>query len=256
MAKQRLQVCIDRVVPDEVQPARAAAERAIRELPANFVPGRARMAIPQVKKWPNNLDLNCRFLDGSATQRKRVEDHAHSWEQFANIRFRYVQSGAAEIRISFSADPGSWSALGTDALNAAYFPLHEPTMNYGWLEDDTNDDEYRRVVVHEFGHALGAIHEHQQPNASLRWNTDEVYRTFSGPPNFWSPADIDYNVLQRYAHEHVNASEFDAASIMLYHFPGKLFLGGVGTPNNTKMSEMDKKFIQAMYPQTNPQTKK
>jgi len=43
------------------------------------------------------------------------------------------------------------------------FHHHEPTMNYGWLKDDTDDVEYRRVVIHEFGHALGAIHEHQNP---------------------------------------------------------------------------------------------
>lgn len=33
-------------------------------------------------------------------------------------------------------------------------------MHFGWLRDDTDDVEWRRVVVHEFGHALGAIHEH------------------------------------------------------------------------------------------------
>ncbi len=30
-------------------------------------------------------------------------------------------------------------------------------MNFGWLEDDTDDEEYRRVVLHEFGHALVAF---------------------------------------------------------------------------------------------------
>ena len=37
------------------------------------------------------------------------------------------------------------------------------------------------TIIHEFGHALGMIHEHQNPlNNSLQWNTDKVYQTFRG----------------------------------------------------------------------------
>lgn len=256
MATTRIQVCIDRVVPDEAQVERAMFARVLKELGAGEValPVRGaagatlRMAIPVMKKWPNGTTLQCRFLDGSSTQKKRVEEKAHVWEQYGNVKFKFVQGGPAEIRISFSADPGSWSALGTDALNSRYFPVHEPTMNYGWLEDDTEEAEYRRVVLHEVGHALAAIHEHQSPGAKLDWNVDEVYRVFSGPPNFWSREEIDHNVLRRYSRNHTNATSFDSKSIMLYHFPGALFVSGTGTPMNTDLSASDKKFIGLMYP--------
>ena len=46
-------------------------------------------------------------------------------------------------------------------------------MNYGWLEPDTELREYQRVVRHEFGHALGMIHEHQNPAAA--GETLEIY---------------------------------------------------------------------------------
>jgi len=123
-------------------------------------------------------------------------------------------------------------------------------MNYGWLEDDSADDEYERVVVHEFGHAIGAIHEHQNPKAALNWNKPEVYRVFSGPPNFWSKADIDHNILKRYSSITTNSSKFDAKSIMLYAFPGGLFKDGLGTESNRKLSATDKSFIKKMYPKT------
>jgi hypothetical protein len=207
------------------------------------------MAMPMFKKWPNGHEIDCRFLDGSPTQRKKVEDKAHIWEQYANIKFKFIKTGPAEVRISFSADPGSWSPVGTDALNSTYFPIHLPTMNYGWLEDGTDDGEYKSVVLHEFGHALGAIHEHQSPGANLEWNTDEVYRVFSGPPNFWSHEDIDHNILERYSGTQMNWTPgFDEKSIMLYAFPGSLFKNGKGTAENAGLSENDKEFMGKMYP--------
>jgi serralysin len=57
------------------------------------------------------------------------------------------------------------------------------------------------VVVHEFGHALGCIHEHQSPTEHLHWDKQAVYDEFTGPPNNWSEADIDSNILEKYSPE-------------------------------------------------------
>jgi hypothetical protein len=121
-------------------------------------------------------------------------------------------------------------------------------MNFGWLNDDTPDDEYERVVVHEFGHALGCIHEHQQPNEHLKWNQDAVYAAFSGPPNYWSKADIDHNILEKYSPQGISATRFDRKSIMLYQFDGSLFTDKKGTPLNTHLSQLDEEMIGQMYP--------
>jgi hypothetical protein len=52
-------------------------------------------------------------------------------------------------------------------------------MNYGWLLANTPDQEYSRVVLHEFGHALGAIHEHQHPAAGIPWDKPKVYEYYA-----------------------------------------------------------------------------
>lgn len=254
-----VRICFDRIIPHDYAPARTTSLKAAIQSITGGGPGAhldatagvfapAHMAIILNKRWPNGSTLKCRFLDGSTTMKKKTEQKAHMWESYANIKFKFVTSGDADVRISFYADAGSWSAIGTDALVQAYFPKYQPTMNFGWLRDNTDDQEYERVVVHEFGHALGCIHEHQQPNAKLNWNTAAVYKYFSGPPNYWSKADIDSNVLETYGPKGIGATIFDKSSIMLYQFDGKLFKNGQGTPLNTHISTLDKQLIGQMYP--------
>lgn len=251
-------ICFDRIIPAEhkLEAARLAASENKRNEPsALMLPAGAsfhpmKMALITGKRWANGRKLGVHFLDGSKKQRALTRKYADAWTRFANVTFDYEAGPQAEIRISFVADRGSWSAVGTDALVRAAFLLGKPTMNFGWLRESTAETEWRRVVIHEFGHALGAIHEHQNPSGGIRWNLPEVYRTFGGPPNRWTRTQIDNNIVQKYSIDQLNATKFDVKSIMLYTFPASLILGGQGTPNNTDLSAGDKSFIAQMYPKT------
>lgn len=252
-----MKICFERILPDVLDPDHAG-RRAMRNalaasldtpLDASQMHQASRMAVVYLKRWDPGSVLKCRFLDGSPKMRKKVEAVAHEWEKYANLKLKFVASGPAEIRISFFADAGSWSAVGKDALVQTYFPLHQATMNYGWLRDDTDDGEYSRVVLHEFGHALGAIHEHQAPKFSRVWDVAAVMKYFSGPPNNWSPAEIRSNVLQKYSPNGIQSTNFDPNSIMLYQFDGRLFADSLGpTNNNKKVSPSDISFMKTMYP--------
>jgi hypothetical protein len=206
------------------------------------------MALVDNKKWPIGDEVQCCFLGGSRAQQEKAIEMASEWMQYANIKLSFVETKDATIRIAFLEGQGSWSAVGTDALESSYFPTNEPTMNFGWLDESTPDEEWRRVVVHEFGHALGCIHEHQSPNEHLNWDEKAVYKFFSGPPNCWPRETIYHNILEKYSPEGMSATIFDPGSIMLYMFPPELFTDHKGTNNNTDLSSMDKAFIAKMYP--------
>lgn len=256
-ANDPIRICFERIIPDELDTERHV-RRALRE---QMLTGRrsqptsdevihvARMAVPLSKKWDPGQIIRCRFLDGSTTMKKKVAAVAQKWEDHASIRFRFVTKGPEEIRISFRADPGSWSAVGRDALNRAAFPIYQPTMNFGWLNDNSPQTEYDRVVLHEFGHALGAVHEHQSPTFNRVWNRKAVLRYFQGPPNYWSVAEIEHNVLRKLQPDGLKVTKYDPKSIMLYAFDARLFSDNLGPTNsNSTISATDIAMIKALYP--------
>ena len=239
-AHEVLDTCIDRVIPEKYQ---AEAEQAERDEQGDAI----RLALVRKKMWKNGRELKITFLDGDPAVQAKVADVAKEWMKHANIKFNFGNHANADIRISFK-QVGYWSALGTDALVVEYFPKNQPTMNYQGFSKATSDAEYRRVVTHEFGHALGCIHEHQNPANGIKWNKEQVYRDLSGPPNNWDRATIDHNMFAKYSSEVTNHTRFDPKSIMLYAFPRTWTTDGMTFPSNTQLSTTDKEYIGKQYP--------
>lgn len=207
--------------------------------------GRARAAVEKLKLWENGRTLKVKFLDGNAAVQAKVQAVAKEWEQLANIKLEFVASGTAQIRISFAEKGFSWSTVGTDALTVA---SGKATMNYGWLEPDTELREYQRVVRHEFGHALGMIHEHQNPAAQgqIPWDKPKVYAYYA--QQGWNKDDVDFNIFQVYSEDSTNHTAFDPTSIMEYAIPDSLTIGSYAIGWNTEFSPMDVEFMKRQYP--------
>jgi hypothetical protein len=218
-------VCFDRYLPNESM------------IPATALDARARAVIFFRKLWPNGSTLRVRFLGGTETQQRLALEQGRWWCDFANLRFVPSDATIAEIRVAFDPNDGAWSYIGTDCSS---IPTDQPTMNLGFQDGGTS--------AHEFGHAIGLGHEHQNPQGGLQWNEPEVIRDLSGLPNSWTVDQIRSNVLTRYSIDQIRGTAFDPDSIMLYAFPSRWTTNGVGTHSNDVLSAQDRTFVATQYP--------
>ncbi len=151
-----------------------------------------------------------------------------------DLKFVFVDSNA-DIRIGFDASSGAWSLLGTDVRLGS---RSEKTMNHGWIDVGT--------IIHEFGHAIGLIHEHQNPKGGVKWNVQKVLQ-WAKQSQGWDEQTTRRNIIDAYDLNSVNATDFDPHSIMLYFFPASLTTDNKGTKPNFRLSPEDVKHIHKIY---------
>lgn len=195
--------------------------------------------------WPGKQPtLTVRFLNKNATREAHFKNAALEWEKSCGLKFDYVASGKADIRVRFDDGNGAWSYIGTDAKSIT--GASTATLNVGWDGLD--------VCLHELGHAIGLQHEQSNPNKGICWNEQNVIKALSGPPNNWSLDQIKFNVFAKSDPETVNATDWDANSIMQYSIPASWVCDGKAIPGGKTLSEQDKKFIAGAYPVAEPTT--
>jgi hypothetical protein len=209
---------------------------------------RLQAAIVTKKQWPPGKVIKIMFMEGTSEEREIVERVVlQVYAPIVNLTFEFFgpnQISDSDVRITFRPNDGAWSYLGTDAYD---IPKNQPTMNLGWL--DRNNDY--GVVKHEFGHCLGMIHEHQNPDdtnvLAADWNKQVVINDLSGSPNNWSAETIQHNMFNKYNAADVTATTWDKTSIMEYSFPASWTHSGINIPMNQHLSDMDVAFLRRVY---------
>jgi hypothetical protein len=202
------------------------------------------MAIHTTKMWNPGLTLNIYFMDGNLENKNKVKEYANEWCQHCSIKFNFNSSLTdSDIRISFMQQ-GCWSYIGTDCKASEL--IDKPTMNFGWLGQLVNEDEKKGIVLHEFGHALGLIHEHQSPSAKVVWSYGYIYMYFATFYK-WTNDQVNRNIFYEFDPKEIKHSELDKKSIMTYHIPPEFTINNIQFPKNLVLSTIDIKKIGEFY---------
>jgi hypothetical protein len=199
---------------------------------------------------PDNVDYRCKWVETI------IEKYI---TPLVNLKFVWdtpLSDPKTNIRIAFMKGAGAWSTLGTQAKTQAQ---NQPTMNLGWLDTDSSapfgsDADFPAaagkgtVVIHEFGHVLGMIHEHSRQDTNFIWNYPTLIKTLGGPPNSWSCDEVCQQMFCPYEQDSYNGSDYDPKSIMHYYFDANFFI--CPPPNFgqiTSLSDTDIKWINSTY---------
>jgi hypothetical protein len=229
--------------------------------------GPARAVIDGMKLWATGATLEVCFVDEAPQAvRQRIVAAAKEWAKAADLNLQFDfgdpngpqmcdKAKPHEISISFKGD-GSSSYVGTDSKD------HEPSMVLGGLNHDKSrisqdSEEVKRIVLHEFGHAIGLEHENQSPEAhcsdQIDWPKAEKYYQ---EHMHWSPKTVHENletmaIPMRAAKDALKISGYDPKSIMQYAMPAEIFKEGTSASCMTKLnydlSDTDKKWVEGLY---------
>ncbi|WP_339057775.1 matrixin family metalloprotease [Candidatus Regiella endosymbiont of Tuberolachnus salignus] len=201
--------------------------------------------------WRTGQTLRIKFMAayaGSAYVQEKVRHYANEWLEYANLKFDWLPVGSkkkAHIRIAFKEGDGNWSDLGKNSRKTA---ANEPTMNFDGFTDDPSDEAYlKSATLHEFGHALGLLHEHHNPEGGIQWNKPVVFAYYLDMFG-WDAAKTEYNLFKKYAKNKTQYTAYDPKSIMGYPIPEEHTLNGYSVADPTELSTTDKKFIASVYP--------
>ncbi|RON29106.1 hypothetical protein [Pseudomonas lini] len=238
-------------IPEDIN---ASYEAAITENPANrgtSSSGRQKRAVAShTKFWSPGRTLRIAFLDGEQDFKDAVKAAAQAWLPHINLKFDFVEGTEGDIRITTKR--GNWSYIGTNAL----LEKENPTMS---LEPYLWWPRFTANVIHEFGHLLGAEHEHLHPTGNIPWDKEAVYAHHHAADEedesyYYKRGIVDERYFNLLDASEVNYSPYDPLSIMHYEIRPEWTVGDFKVDFNLTLSEADKAFMAKAYPYPDPET--
>ncbi|MDP4573242.1 hypothetical protein Q8O96_29670 [Pseudomonas sp. LPH60] len=231
------------------------------------------------RRWEPNRVLKVCMFGGNPRIATLIRSVAGEWNGVSSVSFDFgplpggynclvSQAGFYQVRVGFS-ERGYWSVLGRDS-ESRLDPL-VPSMNLEGFNRVYSEARYpsgdivskavaydKAIIRHEFGHALGLLHEHQNPSLKCQdeiiWQgKGNVYEYFAGPPNHWSASQVQRNLgFIQDTDPDYQQGQPDPRSIMMYSLPENIFKNGKSSKCyvavNYNISNKDKQIIASIYP--------
>ncbi|HZW29920.1 MAG TPA: M12 family metallopeptidase [Isosphaeraceae bacterium] len=229
------------------------------------------------RAWAIGQPLIIKFLNGQNDPwiqqvHQRVRELAPTWCDYANLSMQFVNDGPCHLTVNFQPFVDQFGQhsyglfnclLGRDCYTfksqvQSMNLLFTPAMQQ-WPAD-FRDAEFHRLILHEFGHALGMIHEHQRPDRPIVWMQSlySVARDKWG----WDEKTVNQQIVSKQQAGNYAGTVFDEKSIMMYEYPiGVAYYQLEGAPpntpdlsrpfasqSNTKLTALDKVAAAVTYP--------
>ena len=199
--------------------------------------------------------LDVLFISGSTENQNYVRKFAPEWSEYANVDFIFHTSRNTAEKIDImleiqevdeSKGLGGRSYIGSDSRLKS--DQNSPSMHL-YFSSSTDTATKKGLILHEFGHALGLVHEHQHPERNFEYDLEAILKYCED--QMWSESECYKHKIDKFESLAYDYFTYDPRSIMHYQMHDN-YIKSSEDPEIFKyvrgLSLLDKIAISQIYP--------